>query len=298
MIDGQTVNYEQNGKKCITRIICFACNNNCVSCVTNYDKADKEMFLSFEDIKDIIDDFDPETKTIDYNGGEPTMRKDLLKILQYTRMKFPGAHIQLLTNGRMFSYNKYADMFANANLGSFRLFITIYGPNERVHDGITRTPGSFKQTMKGIRNMLDRGFDIEVRVIITKMNYKHFPEIAQFVCGIPGINRIVFIAAKIIGEAYRNRDAVLVGFDEMRDYVNRASEILIGHKGEKEIRLFHFPFCTIDSKYWDMIEGVTVPEVDITFGPECEKCSKRTTCPGIWASYADLRGFGEFRPIS
>jgi len=298
MIDSETINYVQKDRKCITRIICFSCNNNCVSCVTNYDKSDKKMHFSLDDVKKIIDSFDKDTNIIDYNGGEPTLRKDLLEIIRYTRERFPDAYIQLLTNGRMFYYGNYVEKFRKCGIGKIRFMITIYGHNEKVHDAITRAPGSFRETVAGIRNLIGSGFDVEVRIIITKMNYRHFPQIARFVCSIPGIRRVVFVNAKIVGEAYRNRDSVLVGYSDLREYAEKAGDYLLRMRDKMEIRYFHFPFCILGSKYWELVEGVTVPYTDITFGPECEKCSKRTTCPGIWASYADLRGFGEFRPIS
>ena len=57
----------------------------------------------------------------------------------------------IATNGRMLSYEDFARTILKAGLNS--LVFSIHGHTAKLHDSLTRAPGSFKQLNKGVKNV-------------------------------------------------------------------------------------------------------------------------------------------------
>jgi His-Xaa-Ser system radical SAM maturase HxsC len=247
-------------------------------------------------VKRVIDAVDPEG-SLCFTGGEPTLRKELFSILKYTRKKHPDLYIFLVTNGRLFAYESFAKKLADLNLGNFMVGVALYGHKAEIHDKITRAPKSFEQTVKGIRNLIKHNIDVELRIIINKINYRTMPETAAFICDeFEGVRRVVFINMKYTGNAYVNRDKLFVRYKDSNPYVEKAVDTLL-EKGIA-VRMFHFPFCTIEQKYWEFSKGVTKQSTELMFVKACENCEMREECPRIWKTYYVLAGDEEFKPIS
>ncbi|MEM4367978.1 MAG: radical SAM protein [Candidatus Anstonellales archaeon] len=276
----------------------FKCNDNCVSCINNTEIACRASDPPLKQIFNILEKINPKTDYLGLSGGEPTLRKEFFKILKYARERHPDLYILILTNGRMFSYKKFAKKLASLNLGNFMVAVALYGHNEEIHESITRSKGSFLQTTNGIRNLLSFGIPVEVRTIINKINYKYMENFAKFVAEeFPTANRVVFVNMKVTGNALKNRDQVLVKISEVVPYVEKAVKILQDKK--IETRLFHFPLCVIPENLWNLAKGITKREIEeLTFVEECEKCLMQEECPRIWKSYVEVVGCEEFRAIN
>ncbi len=286
-------------------VIAFKCNNNCISCINNTDNTSLlNLTLSHKDILDFINNLDKSTKYIAFTGGEPTIRKDLFTILKHTRNTNKDLYILLLSNGRMFAYKDYCKKLNSLKLNYgetpytdlFRIGIPLYSHKEEIHDKITRINGSFQQTVRGIKNLLEYNFKIELRIIVNKINYKDLPKTAEFIAKeFPNLDRVVFINMKITGNAFKNRKQVLIKYSQGIPFVQKAVDIL--EKNKMPVRLFHFPLCIIDKKYWNIARGITKDEWDLSFAPQCEKCIVKNKCPRIWKSYVYAVGTHEFKPI-
>jgi len=247
-------------------------------------------------IKKIIDSLDEEKDYFGISGGEPTLRRELFDVIKYLREKKPNIYTFMVSNGRMFAYRDYTKKFSELPLGDFMVGITLYGSTPEIHDKITMAKGSFEQTVKGIKNLLDFNIRVEVRTIISKMNYKDMENLAKFVTeNFKGIERFVFVNMKITGNAYKNRDKLIIKYTDLIPYVEKATDILL-NAGIKT-RLYHFPLCMLDAKYIDFATGVTKELEELKFAPQCESCKLKEECPMIWKTYAFFVGTDEFKPI-
>lgn len=275
----------------------FRCNDNCISCINNTKVVSSSRDPPLDQIKEVIDNLDPQENYLGLSGGEPTLREEFFQILRYARNKYPDLYIFIVTNGRMFSYEDFTRKLADMELGRFRLGVTLYGPNREVHEAITRSKSSFKQTKEGINNLLRYDLPVEIRTIINRLNYKHLPELADFVQeSYQGVDRFVFVNMKITGNAYKNRDAVLVKYKEVVPQVKRALNRFKNWEGE--IRLYHFPLCIIPKSWWPLAKGVTKEETrELAFADQCDECAVKEECPRIWKTYLSLVGGEEFEPI-
>jgi len=273
----------------------FKCNNNCVTCINNTESFSSLIDPKAEEIKNIIEKINPNNDYLGFGGGEPTLRNEFFEILKYARKKHPHLYILLTTNGRIFSYKKYAKRLSKFSSGNFRVAVALYGNSPETHERITRCRGSFLQTVEGIKNLIHFKIPVEVRVIINRMNYTLLPNISKFsMDNFPGMDRFVFVNMKYTGNAMKNRDRVFVKISDVVPFVEKSLKVF----DETDVRLFHFPLCTLPEKLRKISEGVTKREVnELTFVNSCERCKSKEECSRIWKSYVDIAGEKEFKAI-
>ncbi len=276
--------------------VTFQCNNDCISCIFDT----RQMKLMQDPLPESLQEFIGEQKDeecIAFTGGEPTLSKHLFKLLKYTRQKWPEKHIFLVSNGRKFSEKNYARELAELKLGNFKVGIPIFSHNPAIHDEITRAKGSFDETIKGIENLIKLGVEVELRIIVNKMNYQEMSKTAEFIAkNLKGILRVVFINMKYTGNAFINRKKLFVRYSKLAPFVEKAANALI-EKGF-EVKLFHFPLCIIQEKYWNLAAGITKQENELVYSKNCRGCTVKDICPRIWISYLPLAGEKEFKAIS
>ncbi len=274
----------------------FKCNNNCISCIMDSRITEKMGNPTFNQIKRYIDMIPQSCDTIGFTGGEPTLRKEFFEILKYARKTHPESLLFVVSNGRMFKYEWFVKKLVDLDLGNIRIGVAMYSHNPDIHDAITRSKGSFNDTYQGIKNLIKYKVRTELRIIVNKLNYKTIEDTAEFIAGnFRGIERVVFINMKYTGNAFINRDKIFVRYKELVPYVQKAVDILLKHGFET--RLFHFPLCTIDKKYWDLAKGVTKQKYELCFLKVCENCKMKDVCPMIWKTYVVLAGEDEFKAI-
>ena len=82
--------------------------------------------------------------------GEPPLRDDLERLVHAVRRGGAG-QVSLVTNGRVLAYPRRAEALASLDLGL--IAVTIRHPSSDEHDRLTRAPGSYEQTLAGLRNL-------------------------------------------------------------------------------------------------------------------------------------------------
>lgn len=275
--------------------ITFQCNSNCISCIYDTRQIKYKKSSPIHQQKDLIKQYDWDD-IIGITGGEPTLNKDLFEIIDFARNEFPEKEIFLVTNGRAFVSQDFVKRMAYLKLKRFKLGIPIYSHDPKIHDKITRVKGSWNETVKGIENLLENDFLVEIRVIVEKMNYRDLKKTAEFITEhFKGVGRVVFINIKYTGNAFLHRDKVFVRYTEAVPFVQKAADVLV--KKGIETRLFHFPLCTIDRKYWHMATGITKSKRELTYLKQCLYCDVQEECPMIWKTYVVLAGTREFKPV-
>lgn len=135
----------------ITILITKRCNFNCLGCssaspaYTKHFGKNKEKDLSLNDIKKILDQVAWFKPFIYLNGGEPTLRPDLLEIVEYVKRK--NLVCALTTNGSMFN-RRFLESLIKTKLDF--LSVSIDGPRP-FHDKIRGFDGAFGKAALGIR---------------------------------------------------------------------------------------------------------------------------------------------------
>jgi len=271
------------------------CNNRCLMCCAPVDAAKMREHPPFEEYtKKEIDEL-TNVREVYLTGGEPTTSPHIFRVIRYIKSRHPGAVVNMVTNGRMFSYMNFAKRMST--LGINKIVTEIHGPSADLHDRITRADGSFAQTVAGIKNLVSLNQNVELRTIVHRMNYERLPEIASFIAkNLKGVNCVVIFPFNIVSHAVKNLEKLDVTYSEIVPYCCRAAELLESSGFTAE--LFHTPFCVVDRKYWKFIRGVTAEAYKISLLDECGKCTKKGECPLVWKSYVNHHGPEEFRAIA
>ena len=144
------------------------CNNNCIfcmeedrdgRCVTNSAMTDDRVRWVLEQSRG--------AEEVCFTSGEPTTRAELPSFVATARtMGYP--RISVMTNGRRLGHVPYATRLVKAGVNRF--YVSIHGPTKQLHDGLTRTPGSFDQTVAGLDSVtrLKRfGVELHTSTVIT-----------------------------------------------------------------------------------------------------------------------------------
>ncbi len=254
-----------------------------------------------EEIIKFLEDVEKENKNlrkIEISGGEPTIRNDFFEIMDFIKERFPKAILCLLSNGRKFSNLEFTKKCSNYNF--YNIIVAIHGPNKKIHEKITNAENSFWETVNGVKNMLAMEMNIKTKTIITKINYKFLPRIAEFVAvNFEGIKNHAFHGLDICGNAEKNFEKVAVSLKKAKPMIEEAIDILKSYG--VSTGLYSIPYCCVDEAYWKFV----LPQPKTTFfykSPErevvnefldekygiqqrCFNCSLKHMCSGVWESY-------------
>lgn len=268
------------------------CNNCCVMCTNimpppkNYNGPPKHQIITQ------LKKLDKNIDSILLTGGEPTIRKDFFYILKYINRKFPKAEIKVITNARMFYYTNFINKIKP--IKNLNIITELYGSCKEVHDLITQTEGSFKQSFDGIKNLLSNNFKVELRIVVNKLNCHDILNIAKIYSSeFKKADRIVIFPIDIVGNARKYREKTTIKYTEIIPFIEETLKFLRG----KNVEVYHVPYCILDKKYWKFIGGLSVNEKRVVFAPFCRECVFEKKCPRIWGSYAKLVGLKEFKAI-
>jgi molybdenum cofactor biosynthesis enzyme MoaA len=295
----------------------YECNNNCIFCVNNNERLLKLNKDTQQIKKELKEKSQEGYDTVCFSGGEVTIRKDIVELVAYSKLCGYG-EIQIITNGRMLMYYRFAEKIIKAGLNT--ILFSVHGPDSKTHDEITCTLNSFNQTLKGIDNVikLKLRLNSELRVwsntTISKKNFRLLPEIVN-VLSDRGIEACYFTFVNPYGSASTNFDVVVPRISETVCYIYDA--IKVGRKKRINIKTEGVPFCfmvehidcvgeTFYPKQWT-IDRINNLHNDFNLNrisqgkikcEKCEKCVFDLKCEGIWVGYANRYGFDELTPVN
>ena len=179
------------------------CNLHCAHC---YAASHDEVYpgeLSTAQAKEVLDDMaDFKVPVVLFSGGEPTMRKDLPELIGYAN-ELDGLNPLISTNGTLLDKPMVKRLH---DAGLRRAGISLDGM-EATHDKFRGYKGAFKLTLAGIRNSLEAGMRVSLRVTVTKRNVDDLPELFDL-AEREGIPRVC-----VYHLAYAGRGEKLLKFD-------------------------------------------------------------------------------------
>lgn len=286
----------------------FSCNNQCRFCVQG-DKRKKNPNKTLKKVKQQLQEGKKSADEVVFTGGEPTLRLKELIVMVGCAKKLGYKVIQIQSNGRLFMYIDFCKNLIEAGANEFSP--SIHGHNEKIHDFLTSSPGSFRQTMQGIKNLKKMGQRVLTNTVITTYNYNFLPQIARFLVDLD-VCQFQFAFPHILGKAWKNRDWLIPRKSQVMGYVKKGLDV--GIKVGKRVMVEAIPYCFMQG-YERYIAEIIIPMVkifDANFvidnyteyrkkegkvkGPNCRGCKYFTVCEGPWKEYPKLFGWSEFKP--
>jgi len=259
------------------------CNSNCVMCPCSENSRRNADISSFYEIKEKLRYFPREMGFLTITGGEPTLLKeDFFRLLKVLQLNFPKTQFQLLTNGRAFSDYSFTHRFIENIPDNIYTGIPLYGFDEVSHDTITQSKGSFKQTVVGIHNLLHFDIDIEIRVVLSRLNIDNISKIAKYIIKyFPRVHSVKFMGLEMLGNAVKNKELVWMPYDEIAKKAEEAINLLVFNG--IDVQLFNFPLCSVRESYWQLCSK-SISDYKISFFDKCETCEVKELCGGIFCS--------------
>jgi MoaA/NifB/PqqE/SkfB family radical SAM enzyme len=219
-------------------------------------------------------------------GGEPTLRKDLLEIIDAAKNN-NYRRIKLITNGRAFSDAQFSYQVVTAGCCLFEM--KLWGSNPQLHDYLTGTTGSFLETIKGLENLA--GFAenkfVCVRIAICKENHTDMENSVVTALNF-GINRLIL-----------SIQDPAVSFQSLIPHIRNAINISIFNR--TWILTEGVPFCLmagLEHHIGEIYHGLTtIYERTFQKHRYCTGCIYRELCSGVDAAYVTQFGDTEFTPV-
>ena len=143
--------------------VTYRCNERCVHCYLDHDDHGE---MTTAEIKDVLDQLaEAGVFFLTLSGGEVFVRRDFFELLEHARgLLFD---VKIKTNAVMI---REAEARRIRDLGVDTVQISVYSHRPDVHDAITKLPGSFARTMKGIRFLRDQGLKVAINNVLMTAN--------------------------------------------------------------------------------------------------------------------------------
>ena len=221
--------------------ITYECNSNCVFCAAEHEIVGQCGKMNFEEIVGVLEKIGLiKGDEVIINGGEPTIHKDLLRIIRYIKSK--QADVVLFTNGRTFKNMPFLMEIYEQNLS--QISIPIHG-DEMTHDKITRVKGSYRETLEGISNLKkiknSKKTSIELKVVLCKSNLEVITQAVERILQYEVADRILISALFQTEVANKNNEILTPNeiIPVVIDILNRIKK----SSYEGNVVLYGIPLC-------------------------------------------------------
>lgn len=284
------------------------CNSNCLYCVSD---VAAEPFIDLRVIKRVLEEKAAVYDRIILSGGEPALHPrfpELLAVIFYL-----GYKIMVQSNARAFSRPRIAAGIKKYNA---KVVVSLNSSREEVFDVMADVPGAFRQTVRGVRNLIGEGVEVDAKIIITKHNYDHLGETVRFVKG-SGINDVLLVFPTPMGAALKNFPQVVPRYADVLPAVHDALRWGLDHGMEMSVE--NIPACLLDERYHGCnheyavkgsLDGIYVRSPKGLYNCRtervveqklklrgCKRCRHSPRCEGIYRQYLDNYGPEEFRAV-
>lgn len=292
----------------------YACNNNCAFCI-DADKRGLPQKTTAVLLAEVLRAAKKGAEILEIIGGEATIRPDFSSVVAAAK-KLGIKEVACATNGRVFADPAAAKKITAAGIDS--LIFSVHGPDARIHDALTRAPGSFAQLRKGLANLKALGFNsINGNTTVVKRNMAALPRLAGFYAA-RGIRNVEYIFVDPnYGGAKNDFENLVPRISEAAPHMRRA--LAIGRRaGMDQWKVRYVPLCHF-TDCLDQISELNEKKLFLTehWAPDfkntdatgsradvaraktarCRGCALYRACEGIWVEYLKRYGDAELKPV-
>lgn len=171
--------------------VTYRCNNDCAHCYNARERNFPELdTVQWKRVLDKL--WGLGVPHIVFTGGEATLRNDLPELIRHAEAN--GQITGLNTNARRLADMNYVKQLVDAGLDHVQ--ITVESCDEQIHDGMMRSQGAFKQTVRGLQNALSSKLYVMTNTTMLKTNVHKIPDTLDFLAelGVPtiGLNALIY----------------------------------------------------------------------------------------------------------
>jgi len=250
------------------------CNNKCIICQDTLLLGGTESVKTIKELKEDIDFLVSKGKKfVNIYGGEPYLNPNLQAAIDYISKQ--GLTVLIFSNARVFSDK--ATVKGLRGLKDVRIQTSLFSHREKIHDCHTGVPGSYSQTIEGIRNLVEEGIGVDVNVTLTRKNLDSLGKTVEFLVGL-GIESIK-ISGLINQGRMRGRPDLIPDFDSVKREIARVLEFTEGKK--LHLGFEKLPLCVAPKKAETFFFEPQHKEKMVSCPPikeKCVECGVRRKC--------------------
>lgn len=264
------------------------CNSNCIMCPDSEIVRKNGENVPIEELIEYINYIPKDCKHLTITGGEPgLLKEDLIVLLKECKNKLPNTNYLLLSNGRVFSDEKYLKRIIEYLPNNIRFGIPLYSSEEKIHDNITNVKSSFKQTVYAIKKMLEYNISVEIRTVILKKNYDNLIELSNFIIKeFKKVDFVNFMSLEMLGNCLKNKNDVWIEFEKIDKYLLPACLNLV--KNRVNVQLYNFPLCLINNKLISLAKN-SITDYKVKYKKDCDSCRAKEICGGFFFSTVNMK---------
>jgi len=255
------------------------CNNNCIMC-PQIMKKNPSDFL--EETLEIIKLINKSPIYLGITGGEPTFEwNNLIKIIKCISENHPNTGIQLLTNGRIFKNKSYIEDIQNISK-NILYCIPLYSDIAHIHNKIVGNDSAFYETINGLYNLAEYKAPIELRNVITKLNYKRLESYTSWVYrNLPFISHLSIMGMEPMYKARINIKQLWIDPIDYYDELYRACRNLI--RCDFPFFIYNHQLCVVHKELRKYC-CKSISDFKLLYLNECLDCSQKDFCGGFFQS--------------
>lgn len=242
-------------------------------------------------------------KNVHLTGGEPTIHPEFIQALVLAKKL--GMRTSVGTIGTRLADEDFARR-ALPHLDE--ALFSLHGPNAEVHDALAGRAGSFDQVVRAMRHAvaLAPGFGAYVNTVVTRTNVGVLGDTVALADEL-GAKLVVISNTTPEGKGLDAYPELAVPLDEL----GRVLPTVPARAKNAIIRFFGTPMCLLgehamlsNDLHWDprvtvewqsgpgkvMFDGIYswAPDRKRVHTAECEPCSRKSVCMGVFDRYAEL----------
>ena len=186
------------------------CNFKCRHCYSRNDPLEeldkKQLFTCIEKV------VKAGVFSINFGGGEPLLRKDLLEIAEFAA----GQGLKVTMNSNGYFINKETAINLK-KCGFSKVGISIDSHIPEVHDTFRGIQGSHKKAVEALSYLYEAGIETSLSSVVCKINYKELNELIEFVRQ-NNVRHINLHNFKCTGLGYSHKDELDLSPEEWKDF--------------------------------------------------------------------------------
>lgn len=221
----------------------YGCNNNCIFCyASSPERVDEKPPMTTDQVKKILDIIWTKAKvpTVSFTGGEPTLRKDLVELVQYAVSI--GLRANLISNGIVCGTSDLPQRLKDAGLSSAQISLESAIP--QVHDKIVGHKGAFAKTIEGFKRLKALGIHAHINTTICKDNIDSVHTLPKFAKQELGLEYQSMNMVIRTGHACDHPDEI--GYTEVAQVLPRIHRESV-KEGIKLVWYSPMPYCIINT---------------------------------------------------
>lgn len=265
-----------------TLFVTEQCNNHCVMCCQPPKKVD-DIELNFQRNLKIIESAPLDLTEIGITGGEPTLTGEyLFKLIDAIRDKWPDASLHILTNGRSFSDENYLDRLLEHTGDNVYMGIPLHSDYGKDHDMIAGAKGAYVETIRGLYNLAERDIEIELRIVLNKLNFMRLPQMADFIFkNLTFVGWVAFMSMERCGLAVKNNDKIWVEPKDLTIPLEKAV-MTLSNRGIDAV-IYNIPLCLLPNRLHSFAAR-SISDWKVKYLPQCENCAAKQFCCGTFST--------------